>query len=123
MMDFSLHDPLTGLANRRFMEIQLEKSFQAARRYGEGLSVIMLDIDHFKIYNDTHGHPEGDRLLAKIATVLQKEMRASDYVFRYGGEEFLVLVPNTGLKKACDAAERLRSAVEAEAGVTISLDV
>lgn len=120
-MNFSLHDPLTSLANRRFLEIQLEKSFQAAKRYGKELSVIMLDIDHFKVYNDTHGHPEGDRLLARIATILLKEMRAADYVFRYGGEEFLVLVPDTGLKKACDAAERLRSAVEAEAGVTISL--
>ena len=119
----SLHDPLTGLANRRFLEIQLEKSFEAARRYGQNLSGIMLDIDHFKRYNDTLGHPEGDRLLARIAHILTAEMRKSDYVFRYGGEEFLVLLPDTELSKARDAAERLRAAVEREAGITISLGV
>ena len=119
----SLHDPLTGLANRRFLEIQLEKSFEAAKRYGQNLSGIMLDIDHFKRYNDTLGHPEGDRLLVRIAHILTAEMRKSDYVFRYGGEEFLVLLPDTELLMARDAAERLRAAVEREAGITISLGV
>ena len=118
----SHHDPLTGLANRRFLDIQLEKVFELARR-GESLSVIMLDIDHFKIYNDTYGHQGGDQLLARLAGILTAEMRKSDYVFRYGGEEFLVLLPDTELPMACDAAERLRAAVEREAGVTISLGV
>jgi len=119
----SLHDPLTGLANRRFLQIQLEKSFDAAKRYQEKFSVFMLDIDHFKQYNDTHGHPEGDRLLTKIAEVLLKELRKADYAFRYGGEEFLCMLPETGLATACEVAERLRMAVQAKTGVTISLGV
>jgi diguanylate cyclase (GGDEF)-like protein len=121
--NFSLHDPLTGLANRRFMQIQLEKSFEAAQRYDEALSLIMIDIDHFKRYNDTHGHLEGDRMLARLAQIVLREVRRADYVFRYGGEEFLVLLPETDLTRACEAAERLRQAVEAEAGVTVSLGV
>ena len=119
----SLHDPLTGLANRRFLDIQLEKIFELARRYGENQSVIMLDIDHFKRYNDTYGHQGGDQLLMRLAEILTAQMRKSDYVFRYGGEEFLVLLPDTELPMACEAAERLRAAVEREAGVTISLGV
>jgi diguanylate cyclase (GGDEF)-like protein len=119
----SLHDPLTGLANRRFLQIQLEKSFGAAKRYHEKLSVVMLDIDHFKQYNDTRGHQEGDRLLTRLAEVLLKGMREADYVFRYGGEEFLCVLPETGLATACEAAERLRRAVQVETDVTISLGV
>ncbi len=118
-----LRDPLTGLANRRSLEIQMAKSIEAARRYGEKLSAIMLDIDHFKQYNDKHGHLEGDRLLVEIADILLKEMRTADYVFRYGGEEFLVILPQTDLTMACDVAERLRKSVESAAGVTISLGV
>ena len=120
---FSLHDPLTGLANRRFLEIQLEKNFSLARRYGERFALIMLDVDHFKRYNDTYGHPQGDRLLVQLAELLRREVRRSDYVFRYGGEEFLVILPETSLATATEVAERLRAAVEAEAAVTISLGV
>ncbi|HXE98590.1 MAG TPA: diguanylate cyclase, partial [Dongiaceae bacterium] len=119
----SLRDPLTGLANRRFLELQLEKVFELARRHGEHQSIIMLDIDHFKSYNDSYGHLGGDQLLVCLAQILTAQMRKSDYVFRYGGEEFLVLLPGTELPMARDAAERLRAAVEREAGVTISLGV
>jgi two-component system cell cycle response regulator len=121
--NFSLHDPLTGLANRRFLNIQLEKSIDAAKRYGEKLSVIMLDIDHFKKYNDDHGHVEGDRMLVTIAEILLAEMRSSDYIFRYGGEEFFAILPQTDLTTACEVAERLRKSVESVTGVTISLGV
>jgi len=121
--NFSLRDHLTGLANRRFLHMQLEKSVKAARRYREKLSVIMLDIDHFKQFNDTYGHVQGDRLLVKIAGILMEEMRSSDYVFRYGGEEFLVILSQTDLMTACDAAERLRTSVESSTAVTISLGV
>jgi len=119
----ALHDHLTGLPNRRFLQIQLEKSIKAAKRYDEFLSLIMLDIDHFKNYNDRKGHPQGDRLLVTLADILSKETRASDFVFRYGGEEFLILLPRTDSKLACEVAERLRSVVEAETDVTISLGV
>jgi diguanylate cyclase (GGDEF)-like protein len=121
--NFSLHDPLTGLYNRRFLNIQLEKSIEASKRYGEKLSVIMLDIDHFKKYNDENGHVEGDRMLVRIAEILLQEMRSSDYIFRYGGEEFFAILPQTDLSTACDVAERLRKSVESAAGVTISLGV
>lgn len=119
----SLHDPLTGLANRRFMEIQLAKCFDAANRYGEMIAIIMADIDHFKAYNYSHGHPAGDRLLAQVAAILVRETRDADYVFRYGGEEFLLLLPWTDAEAACATAERLRMAVEGELSVTISLGV
>jgi diguanylate cyclase (GGDEF)-like protein len=119
----SLHDPLTGLANRRLLQIQLEKSLELAKRYGETFSVIMLDIDQFKKYNDTHGHVAGDELLVKLAQLLLREMRDADHVFRYGGEEFLVMLPVTDLKFAVIAAERLRKAVEEEMDITVSLGV
>jgi diguanylate cyclase (GGDEF)-like protein len=122
-MSKSLHDPLTGLANREFMQIQLKKYFELGQRCGHKFSVIMADLDRFKRYNDTHGHVEGDRLLVRVAGILLRELRDSDHVFRYGGEEFLVILPRTQLPEACEAAERIRSTVEAEAGVTISLGV
>ncbi|RQW87248.1 MAG: diguanylate cyclase [Geobacter sp.] len=119
----ALHDHLTGLPNRRFMQIQLEKCIDAAKRYGEYLSVIMLDIDHFKRYNDRQGHVQGDRLLVDLAGILLKELRSSDFVFRYGGEEFLIVLPRTDLKSSSDVAERLRKVLETETTVTVSLGV
>lgn len=120
---FSLHDPLTGLANRRFLQIQMDKALELAKRYEEGLSVVMLDIDYFKKYNDTRGHPEGDRLLVNLAHILLRVVRKADYVFRYGGEEFFIILPETDSSMAREAAERLRKAVAEETGVTISLGV
>jgi diguanylate cyclase (GGDEF)-like protein len=105
------------------MVTQLEKCFEMARRYDEALSLVMIDIDHFKHFNDTQGHLAGDQLLTLLAKILLREVRRADYVFRYGGEEFLVLLPETGPERAREAAERLRQTVEAEAGVTISLGV
>ena len=118
----SLHDPLTGLANRRLMELQMGKCFETVRRYGGQFSVVMLDIDHFKRYNDMYGHQGGDKLLVTLAKILLREMRRLDHVFRYGGEEFLILLPHTDHTMASKVAERLRTAVE-EIGVTISLGV
>lgn len=119
----SLHDALTGLANRRFLDAQLEKTFASAKRYGEPLSAIMLDIDRFKKFNDSHGHAEGDKFLVHLGEILRREMRRADSVFRYGGEEFFILLPRTDAEESGQVAERLRKAVEKEMGRTISLGV
>ena len=119
----SLLDPLTGLANRRFMDIVLERSFARAKRLERQLSALMLDIDYFKNYNDTYGHAAGDTLLVKIAKVILKETRGIDLVVRYGGEEFLILLPETGLPLACEVAERIRKSVKAKIKITVSLGI
>lgn len=120
---FSFHDPLTGLANRRLLQIQFEKSFEGAKRYEKPLSIIMLDIDHFKEYNDTYGHIEGDKLLVSIANILLNDLRSPDYIFRYGGEEFLIMLPETNAKNAGIVAERLRKIVASQLNVTVSLGI
>jgi len=119
----SLKDSLTGLANRRMMEIMTNKSFARAKRLGSPFSVIMLDIDYFKKYNDTYGHPAGDSLLVTIAKILLREVREIDLAVRYGGEEFFVLLPDVVTSEALQVADRIRNTVEAESGVTISLGV
>jgi two-component system cell cycle response regulator len=119
----SLYDPLTGLANRRMMDIMLEKNFARSLRLEKPLSVIMLDIDYFKDYNDRLGHNAGDSLLVSLAAILLKETRKIDLVVRYGGEEFLVLLPDTEISKTIEVAERMRKKVEDSHGLTISLGV
>ncbi|MCF6289486.1 MAG: sensor domain-containing diguanylate cyclase [Desulfobacterales bacterium] len=119
----SLHDPLTGVANRRLMEITLEQSVSSAERYEKTLSVAMFDIDFFKKYNDTHGHAAGDELLAKVARILKNQVRESDLVCRYGGEEFLVILLEASARNGCVVAERIREEVETASGVTISAGV
>lgn len=121
--DLSLHDPLTGLGNRRLLEITMDGLFEAVRRYERDLSVIMVDIDYFKNYNDTHGHPAGDQVLAAVAKLILGEIRKSDVAVRYGGEEFIVLLRETSPKDACETAERIRQSVEAQTGITVSLGV
>jgi diguanylate cyclase (GGDEF)-like protein/PAS domain S-box-containing protein len=121
--ELSLHDPLTGLANRRMMSIVFERSFARAKRFGSSFSIIMLDLDNFKTYNDTHGHTGGDRLIVEVAGILSEEVRALDLVARYGGEEFLILLPETDLTIACKVAERIRKSVEAKTAITLSLGV
>jgi diguanylate cyclase (GGDEF)-like protein len=112
-------DPLTGCANRRhFLELA-EHELGRARRYAEDMSVLMLDLDHFKTINDRHGHPVGDLVLLKLVQVCQTTLRAEDTVGRLGGEEFAVLLPESGREKALEVAERLCRAVAA-AGVTLN---
>lgn len=105
-------DPLTGLRNRRYLQAFLETEVARASRHDRHCSLAMLDLDHFKRYNDAHGHPAGDRVLRMVADVLRSEARASDVVARYGGEEFAVVMPNTAWEEARVAGERLRLAVE-----------
>lgn len=104
-------DPLTGLYNRRFGTARLSEEFQRAVRAETPLSVLMLDIDHFKAINDTHGHLIGDRVLAQVAQVLQQLSRESDIAVRYGGEEFFILLPGANCDNAQALAERIRRAV------------
>jgi diguanylate cyclase (GGDEF)-like protein len=109
--DQAVTDGLTGLFNRRHIQATLESEQRRAQRYGHEFSVIMLDIDHFKGYNDTYGHTQGDVLIKMVAGLLRANVRAVDIVGRYGGEEFLVLMPETSKMEATYTAERLRQAV------------
>ena len=102
------HDVLTGLLNRRAMEDAIGEQMQRGRRTGETLSLLMLDIDHFKSINDRFGHPVGDLALQHVATILQANVREVDHLARIGGEEFLVLMPATSVDTAGPLAERLR---------------
>ena len=105
-------DPLTGLYNRRmFLEIA-KKKLSEAKRYEEPLSLIMLDIDHFKRINDTYGHDVGDIALKFLAEILKNNVRASDIVARWGGEEFIILLPKTTLEQARKVAEKIRKIIE-----------
>lgn len=121
--ELSLRDPLTGLANRRLMDYVLETSFSRAKRSESPFSAIMLDIDFFKKYNDAYGHSFGDQILVGVSEIILKEIRHIDLGVRYGGEEFLILLPETGLSEACEVAERIRKDVEIKTGITVSLGV
>lgn len=112
MERLSLTDALTGVANRRHIERHLKIELARAKRYNYPLSVIMLDIDHFKKFNDIHGHLTGDRVLQGLAKLLTEIARASDLVGRYGGEEFLIVCAYTDLNGALALAERIRATVE-----------
>lgn len=112
----SLTDALTGLANRRHFDRQLAQEISRARRYRRALSLVMVDLDHFKRLNDTYGHQTGDRVLQALARTIEREVRPSDFAARIGGEEFAIVFPETSLRTAVHVAERLRKAVEAAGG-------
>lgn len=105
-------DALTGILNRHAILAKLAEWLVHVQRYGERLSVAMLDIDHFKQVNDTRGHRTGDRVLSEVARVLQRSIRQTDFVGRYGGEEFLIILPSTDVAGAAIMGERIRSAIE-----------
>ena len=106
------HDPLTGLSNRRSLDEDLEVLHARSQRYGRGFALAMCDLDRFKAYNDTHGHQAGDQALRAVAATIAGEVRGGDGVYRYGGEEFLLVLPEQTLDTALVAVERVRSAVE-----------
>ncbi|MGQ0635519.1 MAG: GGDEF domain-containing protein [Planctomycetaceae bacterium] len=108
----ALTDPLTGLANRRKFDQELERRFGQWRRGGTPLSLILIDVDHFKQLNDEHGHQVGDNVLSQVADLLAQGVRQMDLVARYGGEEFGVILPGTTLSESQKVAERLRTAIE-----------
>ena len=106
-------DALTGLDNRRHLEERLDEQFEHAKRLGEAFSVVMCDLDKFKSVNDTYGHQAGDRVLEQLAGILKREAREIDRVGRYGGEEFVYILPGAQLDSAVTFAERVRRAIEA----------
>lgn len=110
----SVTDPLTGLYNRRFLESRLEEERSRSRRQGQTFSVILADLDNFKLYNDICGHLAGDKALCKAAMLMRRSAREMDLVVRYGGEEFCLILPNTGKKESLFVAERLRRSIETD---------
>jgi len=120
-------DELTQLLNRRRMDEVLKREFQMAKRHAADLAVIMFDVDHFKRFNDEHGHDQGDRVLIALGQAVKRVFRATDLPCRFGGEEFCIILPNTGLSGGLEAAEKLRREVENTVidglKVTISLGV
>jgi len=110
----SYKDPLTSLYNKRFFYEMLELNLRCAKRSNSRLGLLLIDIDNFKNLNDTYGHISGDRALCRIAEILQEEVRESDIVARWGGDEFAIILPNTDEEKAYTVAERLRVAIERE---------
>lgn len=107
----SIRDPLTGLFNRHFMEIALDRELRRASRQAKTVAVLMLDVDHFKKFNDTFGHEAGDAVLREVAETLRQAVRSEDIVCRYGGEEFVAILPELSLEGALDRAELLRRMV------------
>ncbi len=120
-------DGLTGLWNHRTLRERLEIEFARNRRYGSPLSLIILDVDNFKSYNDTFGHPAGDAVLKGVSAILQNAMRQTDVVARYGGEEFAILMPETDAARALETSERLRNLISehdlAERKITASFGI
>lgn len=110
----TLTDALTGLHNRRYFNELLEQEFKAARAAGSGLALLVFDVDHFKRYNDQHGHARGDQALQAVAGILRRHARNPDALCRYGGEEFVLIVPGANSGQAVAIAERLRERVAAE---------
>ncbi|MFZ5828007.1 MAG: sensor domain-containing diguanylate cyclase [Bacillota bacterium] len=112
LRELTVTDDLTGLGNRRLCDQRLREEWLRIRRTGDPLTVILLDVDHFKQINDTYGHTTGDLALQSVSAALKQSIRETDFAFRYGGEEFLIMLPDTPLREAEPVAERLRQAVE-----------
>lgn len=115
--DSAMRDPLTHCFNKRFFLDRLPREWAFAKRHSKPLSIALLDIDHFKIINDTHGHLAGDRVLRMLGSLLEKKLRAEDIFVRYGGEEFALIMRETPLPNALLAAERIRRIAEEAAFV------
>lgn len=110
--ELSITDGLTKLYNKRYFLETFEKEFKRAKRSGNDLSLIVMDIDHFKAINDTYGHLQGDSILREIGTIINQNIRNIDFPARYGGEEFVIIVPNTNISDTTVIAERIRETTE-----------
>ncbi|GAB4213266.1 MAG: GGDEF domain-containing protein [Rhodoferax sp.] len=113
LREATLRDPMTGLSNRRFLEEYVETLVASVQRKKAHLAILMLDLDYFKMVNDTYGHDAGDTVLKALAKVLKQSVRASDMVIRYGGEEFLIILQDSSGTQADQVAEKIRASVEA----------
>lgn len=123
--DISTHDYLTGIYNRRFMVEQAGTILALGLRHRFPVSLVMIDIDHFKRVNDTHGHAAGDTVLVELARYVRSLIRVTDIFGRYGGEEFIIFMPHTTLKDAVKSANRIREGVGSQTfrGLTITLSM
>ena len=123
--DISTHDYLTGIYNRRFMVEQATTILSLSRRHGFPVALIMMDLDHFKAVNDTHGHAKGDAVLIELADAIRGMIRTTDVFGRYGGEEFIVFMPHANLEDATRLAERIRWEVKNTqiSGLSITLSM
>ena len=110
----AITDGLTSLYNLRHFYNQLEIEIDRCNRYGHSLALLLLDIDHFKVYNDTYGHLEGDKVLVRLSQIIKLCLRTMDSAYRYGGEEFMILLPETSGEEAKNVAHRIKTAVELE---------
>jgi diguanylate cyclase (GGDEF)-like protein len=128
----ALRDPLTGLYNHRFFQERIAEEIERRRRYGGEVSLVICDIDNFRLFNEEKGHPEGDKLIVTIAHILSGATRASEFVARirptdmvarYGGEEFAILVPQTAKKGAAAMCERIRQTMKTSGQATLSFGV
>jgi two-component system cell cycle response regulator len=113
-IEMAITDPLTGLYNRRYMESHLATQIEQAAARGKPLTVLVIDIDYFKAINDSHGHDAGDDVLREFATRIRKSIRGIDLACRYGGEEFVVVMPETDMAVGTIVAERLRRRIASE---------
>ena len=112
LKQLAVTDGLTGLYNHRFFQEKLDQEMARGERFGHPVSLCVIDVDHFKAYNDTHGHPRGDEVLKRVAFLLVENVREVDTVARYGGEEFVIILPETAKENAAAVAEKIRSIVE-----------
>ena len=114
MEQLAITDGLTKLYNSRHFYQQIEHEIQRSKRYNHPLSLVLIDIDHFKIYNDTYGHIKGDKVLFKLAEIIKSHLRTMDSAYRYGGDEYTIILPATSGKEAATAAERINNAIKSE---------
>ncbi len=112
MKELSIKDPLTGLYNRRYFDMQIEEEFKRSERYGLTFSLAIVDIDDFKLFNDSEGHIAGDNILKEISSIMTATLRSHDILVRFGGEEFAIIMPQTSNSEAFNVAERIRNNIK-----------